>query len=224
MVVTGEGMGAQAAVVMAGVMLLGSAGCTAPPCGPSQSPGLPASATQDKTAYNNQQVALFLDCDPGWHAWLNAIRASERANNALVDGSRYNTPVIEIIQSVIAAQDAYRVATSFSLPPFTVVSGCGNLYPETNGSVLTSNGLTVRYGFFTSQTQHFGDGSSCAVSIGFIDEVDSSRGMPIVTVDRHAVTNWDESFSHYLVWRQPYWTLSTGTTLSLPDMVGLIER
>jgi hypothetical protein len=178
----------------------------------------------DRSAYNNQQVALFISRDQGWQAWLNAILLSDRANNALVDASRYNTPVMEIIEDITAAQDAYRVATSFNLPPFTVTSSCQNLYPEVNGYVQLSNGLTVRYGFLLTQTSHFDNGSSCVISTGFIDEIDSSRGMPVATVDRNMPIDWGQSFSRYLTWRQPYWKISTGTTLSLPDLVGLIEK
>jgi hypothetical protein len=218
-------MKAQATTVFAGLGLLVLAGCTAPHDEAGQSPPVPPPwAEQDRSAYNNQQVALFVSRDPGWQAWLNAILLSERANNALVDASRYNTPVMEIIEEITAAQDAYRVATSFNLPPFTVTSSCQNLYPETNGYVQLSNGLTVRYGFLMTETSHFDNGSSCVISIGLIDEIDSSRGMPVATADRSMSIDWGQSFSRYLTWRQPYWKISTGTTLSLPDLVGLIEK
>jgi hypothetical protein len=105
-----------------------------------------------------------------------------------------------------------------------VTSSCQNLYPEVNGYVQLSNGLTVRYGFLLTQTSHFDNGSSCVISTGFIDEIDSSRGMPVATVDRNMPIDWGQSFSRYLTWRQPYWKISTGTTLSLPDLVGLIEK
>jgi hypothetical protein len=217
-------MKAQATNVCAALGLLGVAGCTVPLGEGSPAPVPPSWAEQDHTAYNNQQVALFVSHNPGWQAWLGAIAASDRANNALVDASRANTPVLGIIQGIINAQDAYRSATSFDLPAFTVRSSCRNLLSETSGSVLLSNGLTVRYSFIVTETSHFDNGSSCVSSVGFIDEIDSSRGLPVATVDHGTSFDWTESFSRYLVWRQPYWKISTGTTLSLPDLVDLIEQ
>jgi hypothetical protein len=162
--------------------------------------------------------------DPGWQAWLNAFQSADRANDALVGASRWNTPVIGIIQAITAAQDAYRLATSFSLPPFTVTSGCQDLPEETRGYVRAADGLTIRYGFFRRRTSEFENGSSCAVSVGFVDEVDSSGGLPMAAVVRGKRIDWDGSFSRYLLWRQPFWQIATGTTLSFPDLVDLIEK
>ncbi len=218
-------MKVHAATALTGLGLLVFVGCTAPRGAVGPAPPLPPPwAELDRAAYNNQQVALFVTHDAGWQAWLNAIRASEAANDALVDASRYNTPVIDIIQAITAAQDAYKVATSFNLTPFTVTSSCRDLYPETSGYIHLSDGLTVRYGYLQNETSHFDNGSSCLIAIGFINEIDSSRGLPVVTADHTMPIDWGESFSRYLVWRQPYWKLSTGTTLSLSDMVGLIEK
>jgi hypothetical protein len=217
-------MRAQAATALAGIGLFGLAGCAAPIGEPSPVPVPPSWAEQDRTAYNNQQVALFVGHDPGWRAWLNAIASSEQANNALVDASRANTPVMDIIEAITKAQDAYRVATSFNLPPFTVNSSCLNLYPEVDGAAQLSNGLTVRYGFIATETRHFDNASSCLISVGVIDEIDSSRGLPVATIDHDMPINWGDSFSRYLTWRQPYWKISTGTTLSVSDLVRLIEK
>jgi hypothetical protein len=217
-------MEAQAKTVLAGLGLLVLAGCVSVPGEGRRPPVPPLWAEQDRTAYNSQQVALFVTRDPGWQAWLNAVLLSEWANNALVDASRYNTPVMHIIRGITAAQDAYRVATSFYLPPFTVTSSCRNLYSETNGHVQLSDGLTLNYGFLAAKTMYFENGSSCLVSYGVVDEIDSSRGLPVATADRRRAIDWGKSFSHYLTWHQPYWRISTGTTLSLSDMVGLIEK
>jgi hypothetical protein len=224
---TGEGMGARVATALFGLGMLLLPGCAVGPDGPAllTSPAAPpAWALHDRFAYNNQQVALFVSRDPGWQAWLNAFQSAERANNALVQASRYNTPVIEIIQAITAAQGAYRLATSFNLPPFTVTSSCRDLPGETSGYVQAANGLILRYRFFAHRTGDFENGSSCAVSVGFIDEVDSSGGLPIAAVDRGKPIDWNRSFSHYLLWRQPFWQIVTGTTLSLPDLVDLIEK
>jgi hypothetical protein len=215
----------QAAAVFAGLGLLGLASCTTPLGEASQPPPMPpAWAQQARTAYNNKQVLLFVSRDPGWQAWLNAIVASQRADDAVVGASRYDTPVWTIIQTITAAQDAYRLATSFYLPPFTVTSSCLNLYPEANGAVQLDNGLTVRYGFFQTKTTDFNNGSSCLASIGVVDEIDSSRGMPIAIADSSRAIDWSQSFSRYLTWHQPYWELSTGATLSLSDLLRLIEK
>ena len=223
--VTGDFMFIRAATLLAGLGLLGLSGCCVSIGERGQPPPMPPLwAEQNRTAYNNQQVALFVSRDPGWQAWLNAILASQRANDALVDASRYNTSTWDIIQSVIAAQDAYRVATSFNLPPFTVTSSCLNLGPEINGAVQLGDGLIVRYGFFSTTTNDFDNGSSCVISIGLIDEIDSSRGQPVATADRSRPIDWNASFSRYLTWRQPYWKISTGTTLSLSDLVRMIEK
>ena len=179
---------------------------------------------QDHSKYNNQQIGLFLTRDPGWQAWLDAILMSQRANDALVDASRVNTPVGEIIEAISDAQGAYRSATSFNLPPFTVTSSCRDRYSETNGWTQLSDGLKARYSFLTTDVAHFDNGSSCVVSVGIVDEIDSSRGLPIATADPQQPINFEKSFSRYLVWRQPYWTISTGTTLSVPDLVDQIER
>ena len=222
----GDCMKTQAARVLAGLGLVVLASCTdIPLCEPGPSPlVLPPLAAQDRTDYNNQQVALFASHDPGWQAWLNAMAVSEGANNAVVDASRSNTSVTSIIQAITNAQDAYRVATSFDLTPFTVTSRCRNLYSETNGHVQLVDGLTIRYGFVATEMTHFENGLLCVVSVGVIDEVDSSRGLPIATVDLSLPINWSESFSRYLVWHQPYRKLSTDTNLSLPDLVDLIEK
>jgi hypothetical protein len=218
-------MTAKAANALAGLGLLVLAGCAAPYGAVSEAPPVPPLwAELDRTAYNNQQVALFVSRDAGWQAWLRAIYASEAANNALVDASRYNTPVTDIIEGITAAQDAYRVATSFNLTPFTVTSGCRNLHSETSGFVQLSNGMTVHYGYLLNSTRYFDNGSSCLVSTGLIDEVDSSRGSPIAIADSGTAIDWSASFSRYLVWRQPYWKIATGTTLSVPDLVELIEK
>jgi hypothetical protein len=217
-------MRAQAATVLTSVGLLGLTSCAAQIVQPSQPPAPPPWAEQDRTAYNNQQVTLFVSHDSGWQAWLNAIASSEQANNALVDASRANTPVMDIIAAITRAQDAYRVATSFNLLPFTVRSSCLNLDPEVNGATRLSDGLTVRYGFLLTDKNQFSNGSSCVVSVGVIDEIDSSRGLPVATLDRDATIDWGDSFSRYLDWRQPYWKISTGTTLSVSDLVRLIEQ
>jgi hypothetical protein len=218
-------MTAQSAKALAGLGVLSLAGCILPPGEAGQpSPTPPPWAEQDRATYNSQQVGLFVSKDPGWQAWLSAILASQRANDAIVDASRYNTPVWDIIRTITAAQDSYRVATSFNLPPFTVTSSCRNLPSETTGAVQLSIGLTVRYSFFTSRTIRFNNGSSCATSIGLISEIDTARGLPVAVADHTRRIDWGESFSRYLTWRQPYWRISTGTTLSLSDLVGLIER
>jgi hypothetical protein len=214
---------AAAFLAISGLLVL--TGCAAPSAEPVPLPQAPPPfAAQDRTDYNKQQVALFLAHDPGWKAWLNAMSASEQANDALVDASRLNTSTTAIIYAITRAQDAYRVATSFDLAPFTVTSGCRNILSETTGSVQLGDGLTVRYGFIAMKTIRFENGTSCVASVGFIDEVDSSRDLLIAATDPNLPIEWDQSFSHYLVWRQPYWKLSRGTTLSIPELVDLIEK
>ena len=217
-------MRTRAAAVTAGLGLLGLSGCMRLGDAGQPTPTPPLFAEQDRTAYNNQQIALFVSEDPGWKAWLNAMLASQQATDALVDASRYNTPVWTIIQAIIAAQDAYRVATSFSLPAFTVTSSCLRLPSEVSGAARLSNGLTVRYDLLTEQTTRFDNGSYCTASVGFIDGVNSSRGLPIAAAIPGTQIDWGTSFSHYLVWRQPFWKISTGATLSLSDLVGMIEH
>ena len=216
-------MKAEAAMVFAGLGWI-LAGCASPNCQPGQPASVPPSADGDLTARNSQQVALFLSRDPGWQAWLNAIFLSQQADDDLVDASRLNTPVWKIIDAITVAQGAYRRATSFDLKPFTVTSSCLNLYPEANGSVQLSDGLIARYGAFMTRTTYFENGTSCIVSVGLVDEIDSSRGLPVATASSSQPIDWGDSFSRYLVWHQPYWTISTGTKLSLPDMVDLIEN
>jgi hypothetical protein len=183
----------------------------------------PASAEQDLTAANNQQVAAFVSTDPGWHAWLYAFRVSDQANNAVLDTSTYTTPTIQLIQAVTLAQDAYRSATSFQLPPFAVTSSCQNLPSETNGAVRLLDGLIVRYRYLHSFTKMFDNGASCRQSVGFISEVDSSRGLPIVTADPPADMTWQGDFAPYLVWNTPFSEISRNNLMSLSDLVTLIE-
>ena len=216
-------MKAEATVVLAGVGWL-LAGCTSPVCQPGYVTMVPSTADEDVTGRNNQQVALFLSRDPGWQAWLYAIFLSQQADDDLVDASRLNTPVWKIIDAISVAQGAYRMATSFALTPFTVTSSCLDRYPEVTGSVKLSNGLVARYSAFMNETTYFENGTSCRVSVGLVDEIDSSRGLPIATASGSQSIDWRDSFSRYLVWHQPYWTISTGTKLSLPDMVDLIEN
>ena len=189
----------------------------------AQPPAPPASAEQDLTAANNQQVAGFVSTDPGWRAWLYAFRRSDQANNAVLDTSTYTTPTIQIIQDVTLAQDAYRSATSFQLPPFAVTSSCQNLPSETNGAVRLGDGLIVRYRYLHSFTKTFDNGASCRQSVGFISEVDSSRGLPIVTAHPPADMSWAGDFAPYLVWMTPFSEISRDNLMSLSDLVTLIE-
>jgi hypothetical protein len=213
---------------LAAVASLGLAGCAAhggmgAGAFSAQAPVPPASAEQDLTAYNNQQVAGFVGTDPGWRAWLYAFRISDQANNAVVDTSTYTTPTIQIIQDVTAAQDAYRSATSFQLPPFAVTSSCQNLPSETNGAVRLIDGLIVRYSYLRSFTKTFDNGASCQQSVGFISEVDSSRGLAIVTVHLPADMTWQGDLARDLVWNTPFSEISRDNLMSLSDLVTLIE-
>jgi len=189
----------------------------------SQAPVPPPWAEQDLSQYNNQQVAGFVSTDPGWRAWLNAFQASDQANNAILDTSTFSTPTMRIVQAITLAQDAYRSATSFSLSPFTVTSSCRDLDSETNGSVRLADGLVVRYRALYSVTRMFDNAASCRQSVGFVSEVDSSRGLPIVTVDPPARTSGPQSVSAGLVWNTPFAQISKDNLLSLSDLVTLIE-
>jgi hypothetical protein len=189
----------------------------------AQAPIPPASAEQDMSAYNNRQVGAFVSTDPGWRAWLNAFQASEQADNAILDTSTFNTPVVQLVQAVTVAQDAYRSATSFYLPPFSVTSSCRQGYAETNGLVRLSDGLLVRYSYQYSLDHRFENGSSCRMGVGSIDEVDSSRGLPIVTVKPPGERDSGRSPSALLVWNTPFAEISRNNTWSLPDLVELIE-
>ena len=217
-------MKAQAAIVMTGLGCL-LAGCAPTICQPGQlTLVLPPTVLNDRTAYNNQQVALFLSHDPGWQAWLNAMFLSQQADDDLVDASRLNTPVWKIIDAISVAQGAYTRAKSFYLTPFTVTSSCLNLYPEASGSVQLNDGLVAQYSAFATKTTYFANGTSCLVSVGLVDEIDSSRGLPVATASSRRAIDWGYSFSRDLVWHQPFRTISTGTKLSLPDIVDLIEN
>jgi hypothetical protein len=189
----------------------------------AQTPLPPASAEQDLTAYNNQQVAGFVSTDPGWRAWLYAFRRSDQANNAVLDTSTYTTPTIQLIQDVTLAQDAYRSATSFQLPPFAVTSSCLDLYSETNGAVRLVDGLVVRYRSLRRSTKTFDNGASCQQSVGFVSEVDSSRGLPIVVANPPEDMTWQGNFAPYLVWNAPFSEISRDNLMSLSDLVTLIE-
>ncbi len=218
-------MKARASALFSCLGLLMLAACASGSPVPAQPPPVPPpSAEEDRTAYNHGQVALFVSQDPGWQAWLNAMRWSSGANSLLVGVSRYNTPVSQIIQAVTAAQDAYRIATSFRLPAFTVTSSCLAISSETTGTAQLQDGLRVRYAFLLRARKTFENGSSCEIDTGLINEVDSSGGLPIAKVVPGQTIDWQESFSRYLVWSQPFWELSTGTTLSRSDLLGLIER
>jgi hypothetical protein len=217
---TAWGLAAAISLVLAGCAANGGIG-SGPVSAPTPLP--PASAEQDLTATNNQQVAGFVSTDPGWLAWLYAFRISDQANNAVLDTSTYTTPTIQLIQDVTLAQDAYRSATSFQLPPFAVTSSCQNLPSETNGAVRLVDGLIVRYRYLHSFTKMFDNGASCRQSVGFVSEVDSSRGLPIVTADPPADMAWQGDFARYLVWSTPFSEISRDNLMSLSDLVTLIE-
>jgi hypothetical protein len=189
----------------------------------AQAPVPPPWAEQDLSPYNNQQVAGFVSADPGWRAWLNAFQTSDQANNAILDTSTFTTPTMQIVQSITAAQDAYRSATSFSLSPFMVTSSCRDLDSETNGSVRLADGLLVRYRALYGFKRMFENGASCRQSVGFVSEVDSSRGLPIVTINPPARTSGQPAVSADLVWNTPFSQISRDNLLSLSDLVTLIE-
>jgi hypothetical protein len=217
---------AATALAAGGLLALAACSTTGWPGAPqpdAQAPVPPTSAEQDLSQYNNQQVAGFVSADPGWRAWLNAFQASDQANNAILDTSTFTTPTMQIVQEIAAAQDAYRSATSFSLSPFMVTSSCHDLDSETNGSVRLADGLLVRYRTLYGFTRRFDNGASCRQSVGFVSEVDSSRGLPIVTLNAPAGTSGQQTVSADLVWNTPFSQISRDNLLSLPDLVTLIE-
>jgi hypothetical protein len=189
----------------------------------ADAPRPPASAEQDLTAYNNQQVAAFVTTDQGWRAWLNAFQTSAQVNDAIRDSSTSNTPVVQLIQAVSMAHDAYRSATTFALPSFLVKSSCRQNNAETNGSVRLSDGLVVRYSFQYRSDQSFYNGSSCRIAVGSISEVDSPRGLPVVTIKPPNNHGGGQGDSVTLIWDAPFSEISRESTWSLSDLVEFIE-
>jgi hypothetical protein len=205
------------------------AGCVAQ--GQGHLPGLaqqeplpPPADRQDFTAANRQGVLGYLTSEPGWQAWLYAIAASDTVNAALVDASTENVPAGQLSSDVTFAKDSYRRATSFYLSPVTVASSCLNLPSETAGAVRLSDGLVVRYSYLSSAVHAFPNGASCLRATGYVSEVDSARGLPIVTAAPPGAIDWTQNFARYLIWNRPFAQISQTGSYSVSDLIALISR
>lgn len=189
-----------------------------------QIPLPPPHAMQDLSQFNSQQVADFVGANPSWQAWLWAMQRSDQANSAIVDASTTNLQTALLALYVTEAKDAYRRAGSFFLPAVTVMSSCLNLYSETNGAVSLADGLIVRYRYLSSTEHTFNDGASCQMSTGYISEVDSARGLPIVTSLPPEEIDWPQNFSSALVWNAPFSQISTSNSYSVADLIALVGK
>lgn len=204
------------------------AACTAPasppPPPPAPPPSPPSTALVDRTAGNAQAVSNFLSADAGWQAWLLAIRASQAADDALVDASTDDVPIWRLNASLTFARDSYRRATSFYLVPVMLRSSCLNLPSETNGALRLPSGLIIRYRSLDTETHKFPNGSSCLRSLGFVSEVDSSRGMTIVAAADPEAIDWQQNFARSLTWGRPFAQISRDNSYSVSGLIAIIGR
>ena len=179
---------------------------------------------QDRTESNAQAILAFVSADPGWQAWLQAMAASQAADDALVDTSTQDLPAWQLDAALTAAQDRYRRATSFYLVPVMMRSSCLNLPSETNGAVRLPSGLLLSYHSYTSAVHQFPNGSHCLRSTGFVSEVDSSRGIPIVTARAAQEINWQVNFAGNLAWSSPFAEISRDRSLSVGALMAIVQR
>lgn len=203
------------------LILLGACAAPAPI---QQQPLPPLTDFQDRSAGNAKAVSDFVSADPGWQAWLMAIRSSQTADDALVDASTDDVPIWRLNAALSLARDSYRRATSFYLVPVMVRSSCLNLPSETNGSVQLASGLLIRYRSFATETHKFPDGSSCLRSKGYVSEVDSSRGIAIVAAPEPETINWEQNFAQSLAWGKPFGQISRDNSYSVSALIALIGR
>jgi hypothetical protein len=207
--------------VLLALLLLGA--CTAPK--PLQQQALPAPLDQqDRSASNTNAVSAFVSADPGWQAWLMAILASQAANDALVDASTDDVPIWRLNAALTLARDSYRRATSFYLVPVMMRSSCLDLPSETNGVVQLASGLVIRYRSFATETHRFSNGSSCLRSMGYVSEVDSSRGMAIVAAPNPEAIDWQQNFALSLTWGRPFGQISRDNSYSVGALIAVIGR
>lgn len=179
---------------------------------------------QDRTASNAQAILAFVSGDPGWQAWLQAMAASQAADDALVDTSTQDLPAWQLDAALTVAKDRYRRATSFYLVPVMMRSSCLNLPSETNGAVRLTSGLVLRYRSYASAVHHFPNGSQCLRSTGFVSEVDSSRGIPIVTTPEAQAIDWQVNFAGSLAWGSPFAEISRDKGLSVGALMAIVRR
>jgi hypothetical protein len=226
----GVGTGTQAARCgrcMLALLLLGACTAQVPIHAeiPIQQQALPPPLDmQDRSAINANAVSAFVSADPGWQAWLMAIRASQTANDALADASTDDVPVWRLNAALTLARDSYRRATSFYLVPVMMRSSCLDLASETNGAVQLGSGLVIRYRSFATETHRFPNGSSCLRRTGYVSEVDSSRGMAIVAAPKPEAINWQQNFARSLGWGTPFGQISRDNSYSVTALIGAIGR
>ncbi len=211
-----------------GACLLVLTGCAAQGRGalpePAQPPLPPLAERQDFTGLNRQGIANFLISDPAWQAWLSAIAASDAVNAAIVDSSMDDVPAGRLSAGLSFAKDRYRRATSYFLSPVMVLSSCLNLPSETAGAVRLPDGLIVRYSFLSSAVHHFANGASCLRSTGYVSEVDSARGLAIITAVTPDTIDWSQNFALYVLWNRPFAQISQNGSYSVSDLIALIGR
>jgi len=179
---------------------------------------------QDFTALNRLGIERAVGNDPGWRTWLEAATASNTVDNEIVDGSTYNLQVNALSVDLTIAKDRYRRATSFYLAPLMVRSSCLNLATETAGALTLPSGLVLRYSYLSTAPHVFPDGSSCLRSTGYVSEVDSSRGVPILTSLPPNRINWDRNFAYALVWNRPFAQISQDGAYSVSDLIALVGQ
>jgi len=189
-----------------------------------QQPLPPLPDLRDCTASNAEAVFAFLSADAGWQAWLQAMLASQAADDALVDASTQDVPAWQLDAALTRAKDRYRRATSFYLVPVMMQSSCLNLPSETNNSVRLSSGLLVRYRTYANEEHHFPNDSSCLRSTGFVSEVDSSRGMPIAVAADPREIDWQSNFARSLAWGKPFAQISRSDAYSVDELIAIVRR
>jgi hypothetical protein len=214
-------------VVAAGLM--GLASCAGPGQGHplmavQQEPLPPPAERHDFTDANRAGVVTFLSSDAGWQAWLYAIVASSAVDDALVDSSTLDLPAGRLSSGLIFAWDGYRRATSFYLTPVMVASSCLNLPSETAGAARLPNGLIVRYSYLSSARHVFPNGASCLRSTGYVSEIDSARGLAIVTAQPPAAIDWQGNFARALIWNHPFAQISQSGSYSVSDLIALVGQ
>ena len=223
------GAGRTSLISTAGLAVLLSAGCTQTAVHSAlipvqQQPLPPLADRQDFTELNRLGVARAVASDPGWRTWLEAAAASDAVDNDIVDGSTYNLQVNELSEALTIAKDRYRRATSFYLTPLMMRSSCLNLPTETAGVLVLPSGLVLRYSYLSSAPHVFPDGSSCVQSTGYVSEVDSSRGVPILTSIPPNGIDWERNFAYALVWNRPFAQISQDGAYSVSDLIALVGQ
>lgn len=218
----------KASLLLAALAAPLSAGCTDTSSSAlvsvQQQPLPPLADRQDFTALNRLGIQRAVASDPGWRNWLEAAAASDTVDNDIVDGSTYNLQVNALSVDLTVAKDRYRRATSFYLAPMMVRSSCLNLATETAGAIPLPSGLVLRYSYLSTAPHLFPDGSSCLLSTGYVSEVDSSRGVPILTSLPPDRIDWDRNFAYALVWNRPFAQISQDGAYSVSDLIALVGQ